>query len=106
MSINPMTPIVELRQTLIDQISRSYFGFTPNGRPDQRALYVELRSHLVALVRDGVADDALLQHPSLTARAFFEFVRMADPHADDLAIHLARASQRSSAPLGLATSSD
>jgi hypothetical protein len=106
MSLNPMTPILELRQALIDQISRSYFGFTPNGRPEQRALYGAIRSYLVALVRDGVADEALLQHPSLTAWAFFEFVRTAEPQAADLATQLATASQRSRMRADFAPSPD
>src|SRR4051812_2390334 len=79
MTMNPMTPIQDLRQALIDQIGRSFFGFAPNGRPEQRILYAELRSYLIALVRDGYADDVLLQRPGLTACAFFERLRIAKP---------------------------
>ena len=106
MSMSPTTPSVELRHALIDQIGRSYFGFTPNGRPDQRALYAELRSHLVALVGEGVADDALLQHPGLTAWAFFDFVRTVEPFAAALATRLATASHRPRATGDLAAASD
>ena len=103
MPLNPMIPMQASRQALVDQINRSYFGFAPNGRPEQQALYAELRGHLVALVLDGSADEVLLEHPDLTAWAFFERTQMTVPEAADLATRLATASRRSRATGELAS---